>query len=103
MVLKLVPNDDKVLVTVTQTDYGNVGFDGSWAGAWSLIDPAMLKRMKATKAEGDLTTYTLDKPDGKLRVAWNAKLQLPVRVESSDKSSRRQTRVQVLASPASLP
>ena len=101
--LKLVPNGDKVLVTVTQTDYGNVGFDGSWAAAWSLIDPAMLKRMKAAKPAGDLTTYTLDKPDGKLKVVWNAKLQLPVQVESSDTISRRQTRVQVLASPVSLP
>ena len=53
--LRLVPNDEKVLVTVTKTDYGNVGFDGSWAAAWSLIDPATLKRMKAGPTVGDLT------------------------------------------------
>jgi hypothetical protein len=59
--------------------------------------------MKAAKVAGDLTTYTLDEPGRKLKVVWNAKLQLPVRVESNDESSRRQTTVQVLGAPASLP
>ena len=101
--LRLVPNDEKVLVTVTKTDYGNVGFDGSWAAAWSLIDPATMKRMKAGPVVGDLTTYTLVEKDRMLKVVWNAKLQIPMRVESSDASSRRQTVVQVLGAPASRP
>ena len=101
--LRLVPNDEKVLVTVTKTDYGNVGFDGSWAAAWSLIDPATLKRMKAGPTVGDLTPYTLAEKDRNLKVVWNAKLQVPMLVESSDKSSRRQTVVQVLGTPASRP
>ena len=101
--LRLVPNDEKVLVTVTRTDYGNVGFDGSWAAAWSLIDPATLKRMKAGPVAGDLTTYTLVEKDRLLKVIWNTKLQLPMRVESSDAGSRRQTVVQVLGAPASRP
>lgn len=100
---RLVPNDEKVLVTVTRTDYGNVGFEGSWAAAWSLIDPATLKRMKAGRVVGDLTTYTLAEKDCMLKVVWNAKLQVPVLVESSDKSSRRQTVVQVLGIAASRP
>lgn len=101
--LKLVPNNEKVLVNVTQTDYENVGFDGSWAAAWSLIDPAALKRMKSAPPAGDLITYTLTDKERNLKVVWNAKLQLPVRVESSDKTLRRQTMVQVLGSPAALP
>lgn len=101
--LRLVPNDEKVLVTVTKTDYGNVGFDGSWPAAWSLIDPATLKRMKAGPVAGDLVTYTLAEKDRILKVVWNTKLQLPMRVESSDASSHRQTIVQVLGAPASRP
>ena len=101
--LRLVPNDEKVLVTVTKTDYGNVGFDGSWAAAWSLIDPATLKRMKAGPVAGELTTYTLAEENRRLKVVWNTKLQLPMRVESSDASSRRETVVQVLGGPASRP
>ena len=103
MLFRLVPNDEKVLVTVTRTDYGNVGFDESWAAAWSLMDPATLKRMKAGPAAGDLTTYTLAEKDRKLKVVWNAKLQIPMLVESSDKSSRRQTVVQVLGIAAPRP
>ena len=101
--LRLVPNDEKVLVTVTKTDYGNVGFDGSWAAAWSLIDPATLKRMKAGPVAGDLTTYTLAEKGRMLKVVWNTKLQIPLRVESSDAGSRRQTVVQVLGAEASRP
>ena len=101
--LRLVPNDGKTLVTVTKTDYGNVGFDGSWAAAWSLIDPATLKRMKAGPVVGELATYTLAEKDRRLKVVWNTKLQLPMRVESSDAGSSRQTVVQVLGTPASRP
>ena len=101
--LRLVPKDENVLVTVTSTDYGNVGFDGSWAAAWSLIDPDTLKRMKAGPVAGDLTTYTLVEKDRMLKVVWNAKLQIPMRVESSDASSHRQTVVRVLGAEASRP
>lgn len=101
--LKLVPRDGNVLVNVTRTDYGNVGFDGSWAAAWSLIDPAVLKRMKPVKTTGDLTTYTVAEKGRNLKVVWNAKLQLPERVESGDESSRSETLVQVLGAPKSLP
>lgn len=101
--LRLVPNDEKLLVTVSKTDYGNVGFDGSWTAAWNLIDPATLKRMKAGPVAGDLTTFTLTEKDRMLKVVWNTKLQLPMRVESSDAGSRRQTVVQVMGAPASRP
>ena len=101
--LRLVPNDEKLLVTVTKTDYGNVGFDGSWVAAWSLIDPATLKRMKAGPAKGELTTYTLAEKDRMLKVVWNTRLQVPMRVESSDAGSSRQTIVQVLATPSARP
>ena len=101
--LRLVPNDEKVLVNVAKTDYGNVGFDGSWAAAWNLIDPATLKRMKTGPASGDLTTYTLAEKDRILKVVWSTKLQIPMRVESSDASSRRQTEVQLLGAQTSRP
>ena len=99
MKVRLVPNDQKVLVSVTKTDFGNIGFDGSWAAAWSLIDPATLKRMKAGSASGDFTTYTLVENDRNLKVIWNTKLQIPTLVQSFDKTSRRETLVQVVGNP----
>ena len=97
-----MPNDQKVLVSVTKTDFGNIGFDGSWAAAWSLIDPASLKRMKAGPVSGDLTTYTLVEKDRNLKVIWNTRLQIPTLVQSFDKTSRRETLVQVVGAPAAL-
>ena len=96
--LRLVPNEEKVVVAVSKTDYGNVGFDGSWAAAWSLVDPATLKRMKQVGVAGDLTTYVQAEQGRSVKVVWNSKLQMPVSVESNDKTSRRQTLVQVVSS-----
>ena len=101
--IKLVPNDGNVLVSVSKTDWENVGFDGSWDAAWGLIDPASLKRMKAGAAAGDLTTYTLAEKGRNVKIVWNSKLHIPMLVESSDPSSRRQTTVQVLQSASSRP
>ena len=101
--MRLVPNDEKVVVAVSKTDYGNVGFDGSWAAAWSLVDPATLKRMKPVGVAGDLTTYVQTVQDGSVKVVWNSKLQMPVSVESKDRTSRRQTLVQVVSSSPARP
>jgi hypothetical protein len=95
--VRLVPHDEKLLVTVTKTDYENIGFDGSWENAWSLMDPASLKRMKAGTVAGDLTTYTLVEKNRSVKVVWNSKLQIPTMVESIVKSSQRKTQVQVLS------
>ena len=103
VVLRLVPNAEQVIVKVTKPDYGNVGFDGSWMAAWSLIDPATLKRMKTGPTAGDLTTYTLAENGRNLKVVWNAKLQMPTLVQSWDKSSRRETMVEVGEAPTGLP
>lgn len=101
--MRLVPDNEKVLVTVTKPDYGNVGFDGSWAAAWSLIDPAALKRMRAGPARGELTTYTLAEKDRKLKIVWNTRLQIPALVQSSDKTSQHDAVVEVVGKPASHP
>lgn len=101
--ISLVPNDEKVLVNVSKTDWENVGFNGSWDAAWGLIDPASLKRMKTGTVSGELTTYTLAEKGRSMKVVWNTSLRLAVLVESSDASSRRQTKVQVLRAAPSRP
>lgn len=101
--MRIVPNADKVVVNVGKTDYGNVGFDGSWAAAWHLMDPAVLSRMTAGRVVGDLTTYSLRDKDRKVNVVWNGRLQIPVLVETASGSSRRRTVVEVLGSSATRP
>ena len=101
--MRIVPNDEKVVVNIGRTDYGNVGFDGSWTAAWNLIDPALLSRMKAGKVADGLTTYTLREKGRSVKVVWNGRLQVPVLVETADSTSRRQTVTQVLATTATRP
>ena len=99
--MRIVPNGDKVVVNVGKTDYGNVGFDGSWAAAWHLMDPAALSRMTTGRVVGDLTTFTLRDKNRTVKVVWNSRLQVPILVETASGSSRRQTVVEVLGpSPA---
>ena len=101
--IKLIPNDQKILVNVSKTDWENVGFDGSWDAAWGLVDPATLKRMKAGSASGDLTTYTLAEKGRNVKIVWNRTLSIPMSVESSDATSRRQTSVEVLKTASARP
>jgi hypothetical protein len=100
--VQLVPNGEKVLVNVTKPDYGNIGFDGSWVAAWSLMDPASLKRMKAGPVKGELITYTLLEKDRSLKVVWNTKLQMPTQVVSFDQNSSRETLVKIVGAPTVL-
>lgn len=101
--IHLIPNGEKVLVSVSKTDWENIGFDGSWDAAWSLIDPAALKRMKSGVISGDLTTFTSAANRRNVRVVWNRALNIPMSVESIDSSSRRQTSVEVLKVTAQQP
>jgi len=101
--LRLVSAEDKVVIEIARTDYGNVGFDGAWAAAWHLIDPAVLQQLKAATPVGDTTTYTRQDANGRLTVVWNHKLMVPVSVESSGPQGSRKTVVQTIAAPATPP
>jgi hypothetical protein len=101
--VRLASREDKVLVEVAKTDFENVGFDGSWAAAYYLIDPAALKRMKVTATQGDLTTYTSADTNRQLKIIWNDKLKLPVLVESRSGASSKRTTVEVSAQAKTLP
>lgn len=103
VLMRIVPSADEVVVNVGKTDYGNVGFDGSWAAAWHLMDPAVLSRMTAGRVVGDLTTYTLRDKNRDVKVVWNSKLQVPVLVETASGRSRRETVVKVLGPSAIRP
>lgn len=101
--LRLVSAEDKVVIDIARTDYGNVGFDGSWPAAWHLIDPTVLQQLKAAAPVGDTTTYTRQDAHGRLTVVWNHKLMVPVSVESSGPQGSRKTVVQTIAAPATPP
>ena len=101
--VRLASREDKVLVDVDQTDFANIDFDGSWLAAYHLIDPAALKTMKLAGKKGDLTTYLSAGTARQVKVVWNDRLQVPVRVESVAGASSKQTVVEVKTPDKALP
>ncbi|MDB5730932.1 MAG: hypothetical protein JWQ03_827 [Variovorax sp.] len=103
--LKLVSSEDKAIVSVASADYGNVGFDGSWASAYHLSDPAVLKKMTPGPRTSQGRWYSQAGNGGQMRLLWNDRLQLPMQIESQDVRglSRKVTRVQAIPAPRTLP
>jgi hypothetical protein len=101
--VRLASSEEKVLVDVAPTEFANIGFDGSWTGAYHLIDPAALKRMRVVKTEGERVTYASTTAGNALTIVWNERLQLPVQVDSVSGASSRRTLVEVAPTPAATP
>jgi hypothetical protein len=97
--VRLVSTEDKAVVDIARTEYGNIGFDGSWIAAYHLIDPAVLQKMNAVKVDGDLTTYARNDNGSRVTVVWNHRLQFPASVESSGPGGSRKTMVRQVPAP----
>lgn len=94
---RLVAMHDQVVVNVEPADYGNVGFDGAWLAAYHLIDPAVLKTMKASGSTPQGQWYESEKKGNKVRVLWDAKREIPLQVISQGHNGSRSTTVKELA------
>jgi hypothetical protein len=105
--LRLVSEHDRTVVDIAAAEYGTVGFDGSWLAAYHLIDPAVLKQLKPGEASGPARWFeTVVKPGvNKVRVLWDAKLELPLQVQSVSSNGlvKRQTQVRVLRAGQAKP
>lgn len=107
--LRLVSAEDQVVVDVAKTDWDNVGFDGSWAAASHLLDPALLGRMKVVEQAAQAsdrdrtTTYARQDANGRLTVVWSEALRVPLRVDADSARGSRETRIERLPLPAVMP
>jgi hypothetical protein len=102
---RLVSVHDKIVVDIAPAEYGNVGFDGSWLAAYHLIDPAILKKLKASEKTEEGQWYESPAADknNRVRVLWNPEKEIPLKVISISPNglSSRTTNVRVLSqSPA---
>lgn len=96
--LRLVAVHDKMVVNVPPAEYGTVGFDGAWLATYHLIDPAVLKAMKASESTPQGQWYESTKNGTKVRVLWDARRELPLQVISQSHNGSRSTMVKVLDS-----
>lgn len=82
--LTLVDASEKLMIDVDVPDFGNVGFDGSWDGAYFLLDPKALAGMAkrgARLADGG-QWYERRRPGGSVKVLWDETLKFPRVVET---------------------
>ena len=99
--IRLVNAHDKVVVNVPAAEYGNIGFDGNWANAQYLLDPQQLKTM-TSKAGG---WYERSANGRSVKIQWDAKAEIPRRVESADRNGtfRRTMQAETIPAPNKAP
>jgi hypothetical protein len=68
----MVLRQQRKLIEIDAANYGNVGYSGSWANSYWLVDPASLTRMKDLGAAGKgVQRYELQQSQGTLRIEWD--------------------------------
>jgi len=103
--VKYVDREHKAVVAIPRSEYGTVGFDGSYAAMANIVPAVLAKSMKAGASAGDAQWRT-DKRDGwSHRVLWSESRQLAMKVESvrDDGSVRRLVTVQLKPVAAKAP
>lgn len=106
LTVRVVSDSQKKNYAVEPAEYSNIGFDGSWATAYHLLDPAALKGMRADgPARSGVQTYRATQGERTVTVDWDVAGQYPRRVESRNASGsqRKLTRVTPLPAPAAAP
>ncbi len=106
LTVRVVSDAQQKNYAVEPAEYANVGFDGSWATAYHLLDPAALKGMRAEgPVRNGVQTYRTKQGDRTVTVDWDVAGQYPRRVESRNASGsqRKLTRVTALPAPAAAP
>jgi len=84
-------------------DYPEVGFDGSWASAFHLLDPARLSAMKPLDRQAPKGAAWFESRDQSqfLRVLWSRELELPLKIEAGSLDGHRLNLTEV--TPSVLP
>jgi hypothetical protein len=104
--VRLVDHHEERVIAIDLPNYGNIGFSGSWAEAYHLIDPAHLSQLKAIgPAKGGVQRYEAQKGDQIVRVEWDVAGQYAREVSSEDRRglSGRTIKAARIAAPPSLP
>ncbi|MBM3114908.1 hypothetical protein [Jeongeupia naejangsanensis] len=105
--LNFVRPAQKTVIVMGKGDYAQVGFDGSWQAAATLVDRKQLDKMTrvAKPAPDGASWYEQRQNKQYVRVLWSSARQLPLSIESGrdDGSSWSRITVAPQALPATLP
>jgi hypothetical protein len=104
--VQIALHEQKRAIDIDLAHYGNVGYGGSWASAYWLIDPSALGRMEALGAARDgVQRYRLKQGERTTLVDWNIAKQYAQRIEQSDGHglSHQVMTVSTIPAPRQLP
>ncbi|MFS2107202.1 hypothetical protein [Ralstonia sp. Ralssp135] len=106
LTVRVVSESQQKNYAVEPAEYSNIGFDGSWATAYHLLDPAALKGMRVEgPVRNGVQTYRATQGERTVTVDWDVAGQYPRRVESRNATGtqRKLTRVTALPAPTAAP
>ena len=98
MRLEYVDAVHKEVIAITPSEYENVGFDGSWANAYYLLDPrvvAALPLSKKASAVSGASWYELERNGIFQRVLWDEKNMLAIVIETGNRTGTVLNRIEV--------
>ncbi|PHV12071.1 hypothetical protein [Chitinimonas sp. BJB300] len=89
--LAFVRTREKAIYTTLSSNYNTVGFDGSWEGNWSLVNPAQFKKMTQSKraAAPGAVWYEIQTKGAFERVLWHQQNQIALVIESGTDNGNR--------------
>lgn len=105
--VQLVSGEDRVIVDLAPSEHDIIGFSGKWSEAYSLMDPASFTQSGVTHrtlANGNIL-HERKQGNRYERVEWNAKAQIPVRIESGNSATGDSslTRLDAMTPPSVMP
>jgi hypothetical protein len=79
--------ENKVRIEVPKVEFNSVGFSGSWISSYSLVDPAIFKKMarKGPGSQSNTVWYEQIDDRGFTRILWDEKNKIALDVEVSNK------------------
>ena len=105
--VRLVNGHERMIISVPPADYANIGFDGKWTTASSLLDPEQIGKMKpaARPAVTGAKWYEGGTAEMKVLILWDEAARYPRRIESANATGTRRNLMVVHREPmpATLP
>ena len=99
--------ENKTRIEVPKVEFNSVGFSGSWINSYSLVDPAMFKKMtqKGPGSQANTVWYEQVNEKGSTRILWDEKqkIALDVEVSNKDGSIKKSSKSKLINFNASSP
>ncbi|MGQ5525240.1 hypothetical protein ACUHMQ_18530 [Chitinimonas sp. PSY-7] len=89
--LSFVRTTEKIIYLTQPREYSTVGFDGSWEGNWSLVNPAQFKQMQRSKRAAQVGTVWYEgRSKGVFeKVLWDEKNEIALVIETGTSNGSR--------------